>query len=396
MSITTADNTITRDAGLEKIVEILRDQQAHKVDIVTPAAAMRARNGRIVLKGTGEAIITADGVSSVDGEYLPTGVFDEGISEKLKIPLAYVRRMRLQAPDLYDTNVNGWLHGRARLVEGTREILREGESRSFMLRLFRGEDGGTGVARALLSSKFNRIENLDVLMCALEGVKAAGVEINVQGADLDDRRMYVRIAAPQIQVYAPALLRNYRSPFNGNRGSDNPVVSAGIEIKNSEVGGGKFSITPRIVFQVCRNGVTMAKDVLARTHLGARLDDGVIQWSDETQRIGLDLVKAQTRDAVRTFLNVDYVTRTIEAMQERAETPVSAPGETIENLGKALLYDEATTNGILEHFIKGGDLSAGGIMHAVTSFAQEVTSPATASYLESTAVQAMELAATSR
>jgi hypothetical protein len=395
VSITTTDSTVTRDAGLERMMEILKDQQSHKVDVVAPVSQIHSRDGLIVLKGT-EALLTPDGVTPVDGRYVPTSVFDEGLSEKLGIPLPYVRKMRASAPDLYDTNVNGWLHGRTRrLADGTREVLRDGDNRSFLLRLFRGDNGGNGVARAMLSTKYNRMENLDIMLSALQGVQNAGITGQVEGCDLTDRRMYVRIAAPEIAAYAPQLLRNYRSPFNGNQGSDNPVVFAGIEIKNSEVGEGKFTITPRIVFEVCRNGVTVTKDALARTHLGARMDDGVIKWSEQTQRTNLELVQSQTRDAVETFLNVDYVQGVLDGMSERAAAPITAPAETITTLAKTLQYDEATAQGILEHFIKGADLSAGGVMHAVTSWAQETPNADTAAYLESTALSAMELAAAS-
>ena len=395
MTITAPYATITRDVGLEQMMRILQDQQTHKVDIVAPASQIRSREGLIVISGTAP-ILTPDGVTCADGRYVPTAVFDEGIADKLGMPEGYVRKMRAKAPDLYDANVNGWLHGRARAVNGTRQILRQGDERSFMLRLFRGDDGADGVARAMLSTKYNRIENLDIMLSALQGVRDAGISGQVEGCDLTDRRMYARITAPEIAAYAPQLLRDYRSPFTGNRGADNPTVWAGLEIKNSEVGEGKFTITPRIVFEVCRNGATIAKDALARTHLGARMDDGVIQWSEQTQRMNLELVQAQTRDAVQTYLNIDYLRRVLDNMNEQAATPVSAPAETIQALGTALQYDAATTQGVLEHFIKGADLSAGGVMHAVTSWAQETPSADTASHLESTALQAMELAASTR
>jgi hypothetical protein len=41
------------------------------------------------------------------------------------------------------------------------------------LRLFTGDNGG-GIARAALSAKFKPIDNLDVLVAALEGIGAAG------------------------------------------------------------------------------------------------------------------------------------------------------------------------------------------------------------------------------
>ena len=392
----TTDYQSTRNAQLPQLVEMLQEQHVRKLDVVAPAGQIRSEEGVIVLKGT-EAVIDHQGVTRVDGRYLPTPVADEGIAEKLGVPLAYLRRLRTARPDLYDANVNAWLHGRnpkTRLVDGEQVVIREGipgDGRSFMLRLFRGDEGGEGILRGFLSSKYNIFDNYDVLIATLGAVRDAGINALVDGADLTDRRMYVRIAVPEIAQLAPELLKGYRSPFSGDSGADNPTVFAGIEIQNSEVGNGAFTITPRLVVQVCTNGLTITRDALRAVHLGGRLDAGVIDWSDETQQRNLDLITAKTRDAVRTFLNVEYMRRAIEALTAAATTPVTRPADTIKELGKKLAFDEATCEGVLEHFIRGGDLTAGGVMQAMTSFAQTVADGDAAHELESNAVKAMDL-----
>jgi hypothetical protein len=52
-----------------------------------------------------------------------------------------------------------------------------------------------------------------------------------------------------------------------------------------------------------------------------------------------------------------------------------------------------TMTGKLNHFIRGADITAGGIMHAVTSVAQTLNDADTAYDMETQAVRAMELAA---
>ena len=387
-----SDATTTRNATLRNFIDILKAEHALKLDIVAPVGQFRSQGGNLLVKGA-ESIITLDGVSNADGEYRPTNVFDEGLADKLRIPSAYLRRMRAQAPDLFDANVNGWLHGRTRVVNGVRNVTREADGRQFMLRLLRAADGGTGVARAILSDRFARMENLDILLAALDGIRDSGIRAEVTGADLTDRRMFVRVTAPDVAVHADALLRNYRSPFTGDQGSDNPIVFAGFEIQNSEVGGGAFRITPRIVVRVCKNGMTITKDVLKSVHLGGQLEAGPIQWSGDTHRKAEQLVTAKTRDAVRTFLNPEYVQGVINGMTEAAQVTVTKPTDTIQELSKTLRFDEDTTNGILEHFLTAGDRSAGGVMHAITSHAQTVTDAQKASDLEAIAVQAMHMVA---
>jgi len=60
----------------------------------------------LVIAGT-EPVLTDTGVDLADGIYRPTAVCDEGISDKLGIDLRYLRKLRGQAIDLYDVNVNG-------------------------------------------------------------------------------------------------------------------------------------------------------------------------------------------------------------------------------------------------------------------------------------------------
>ena len=49
--------------------------------------------------------------------------------------------------------------------------------------------------------------------------------------------------------------------------------------------------------------------------------------------------------------------------------------------------------GKLAHFIRGGDITAGGVMHAVTSVAQTLPDADAAHDMESAALRALEVAA---
>jgi len=51
----------------------------------------------------------------------------------------------------------------------------------------------------------------------------------VDGCDLTERRMYVRVTCEQVRVLAPALLAGYRSPFTGAAGADKSTVDAILE-----------------------------------------------------------------------------------------------------------------------------------------------------------------------
>lgn len=371
--------TTARNANLADLVELLREQKSRQLDVVAPASSLFSDGARLTIRGT-EPVLTEDGVSTGDGTYTPTVVADEGIADKLGIPVVYLKRLRAERPDLYDHNVNGWLYGDPENGGP--------DGRKFLVRCFRGDDADSGIARAFLSDSYRPIDNFDVLMATLDGIREAGAEVNISSADLTDRRMVVRVEAPAVAALAPTLLRGYRSPFTGASGDDNPTVFAGFQISNSEVGGGAFSIVPRMVVEVCRNGMTIQKDAMRNVHLGGKLDAGVIRWSSATLQRNLDLVRAQTADAVRTFLDVDYMTKTITRLEARANESVTTPQE-VETVTRAAGYPKATADAILAHFIQGGQTTRAGVVNAITSYAQTVTDGDAAYDLEANAVKVL-------
>jgi hypothetical protein len=312
------------------------------------------------------------------GTYRPTGVCDAGIADKLGIPAGYLKRMRTsRPPGLFDANVNGWLAG---------------DDRSFFVRCLRGEDGAPGVARAWLSDGYKPIDHLDTLTAVFAGIRAAGQPVSIDSCDLTGRRMYVRVRCEAVQVLAPALLSGYRSPFTGAAGADNPVVFAGFVVANSETGCGACTVTPRLVAQVCSNGMTITRDAVRAVHLGERMDEGV-RWSGDTRDRQLALVTAKARDAVANFLAPAYAQKVVRDLEKQAGHPVRDAAKTVEAVSGRLRYSEAHQGEVLDHFIKGGDLTAGGIMHAVTSAAQVQTDGDAAWDLENTALAALALAA---
>lgn len=384
--------TEARNADLMDLRATLMEQHARKLDVVAPAQKLRFRDGKLVLSGM-DPVFDDDGVTDVNGTYRPTEVFDEGVSTKLGIPLAYVRFMRNHRPDLYDHNANGLLRGLNRYNPTTKanEQLILPDRRKFLIRAFRPDNGETGIARALLSDKYARMDNLDALMATLDGINRAGVHTEIDGCDLTDRRMYVRVKAPGVQALAPALLEGYRSPFSGQTGAECPVVFAGFVVSNSETGDGSFSITPRLIVQVCTNGMTIQKDAMRAVHLGGKMDEGVIDWSQDTVKKQLALVTARARDAVSTFLDLGYMTKTIREMEAKAGKPINNV-EDVKVIAKKLAFDQESQDAVFNMFVKGGQFTAGGVMQAVTAAAQVTKNADKAFDMEAQSLKALDLA----
>jgi hypothetical protein len=83
-------------------------------------------------------------------------------------------------------------------------------------------------------------------------------------------------------------------------------------------------------------------------------------------------------------------------MERDAAAPVEQPQETIELVSQQLRFTDDQRNGVLAHFIRGGSLTAGGVMHAVTSVAQTLPDADAAHDLESRALRVLALAARTR
>lgn len=398
--------TEVRNATVSTIVDLLQHQRARRVDLVVPAGSIASFGGRLHVTGVAP-VIDDDGVTDVNGTYLPTEVCDEGLSTKLDIPRGYLRRLRDRATDGYDGNINLWLNHP------------DNAGKKWLLRAFRGDDETAGVARAFLSDSYEvNMDNLDVLTVALEGLSAAGLgPDNITGCDLTERRMRVRVVAPQVAALAPVLLAGYRSPFAdgsvrragdiehwrdiaaregmGYAPGSEPVVWAGFDISNSETGNGAYTLTPVITVRVCKNGLTITTDALRAVHLGSRLDEGAIRWSADTQEKQLAVIRAKTRDAVARFLSPEYLAEQVAKIEAKAGAVIADPVKVIEVIGKTLAYSDGQRASILDHFIRGGQMTAGGVVNAVTSVAQTLADPDAAADLEGSALRALDLAAAS-
>ena len=134
------------------------------------------------------------------------------------------------------------------------------------------------------------------------------------------------------------------------------------------------------------------QDVIRHVHLGGKLDAGVIEWSADTQRKQLDLIMGKTRDALHAFLTPGFLARKLEKIEVAAGKPVTEPAKTIEIVGKSCGFTKAETQNVLDFFIRGGQMTAGGVANAITAFSQtDLVHADRASELDAQALRAMDV-----
>jgi len=427
--------TTARNAGLQDVLDILKDQRTRRLDIVASSAAIRSENGNLfvanALLGLG-----AGGVEErFEGEFVPTPICDEKLAARLDIPSAFFRKLRGQGrTDVIDANVNMLLHGGGELTvgdDGTPVQQFPADPREHLVRLLQGDPGQPGVARAVMSRKYKFIESLDWLLAIMAGFKAADVAPLPPICDLSDRRFYARFDVPAIAALAPNLLDGYRNPFGGAEArqragfgdralreherhgqwtvagalaaaraegqgykpGEEPVVWAGIVASDSDTGDGSAYIAPQLKVRVCRNGLTM--DMLAdkQVHLGGAQNLGAVDWSQETAEAELALVTSQVTDLVRTWCSQKWLDEQVARVEALAKAPIANPQATVREVTKATGFTQVQADAILSFFIDGGQATAGGLANAATAYAQTVGSPEVAHFTERHAMELMERAA---
>ena len=151
-----------------------------------------------------------------------TGIAHRQIGTHLRIPAAYYDRMREERPDLLAYNANTWF---------------KQENSQRMLRTLDGS------ARAYLSNRYRRIDNIDIAGVTLP-ILGGLPDIRFESCQITESRMYIKAVNPRLQAEV----------------SPGDIVQAGVIISNSEVGLGSVSIQPLIYRLVCSNGMVVNKE----------------------------------------------------------------------------------------------------------------------------------------
>jgi len=357
-----------RQTTLAELVTELKDQNLQKNDFVVPANLLSMENGFLVVNNYNNndsltKLLTEVGIKSEEADNklilncLP--VLHQHLSEKLDIPRKYYNRVTaLEEKALIDANVSYWLKN----MKG-----------NVFLRTFINKDKNEGYARALLSDRYNVIDNFDVLLATLEAVNNSGLNLKIEdnGCDLSENKMYLRFIAPDVEINAPDLLKNYKNPKDGGNGVGDGIIS-GFVITNSEVGQGSFSISPRAVILKCSNGMVFKEDAYGKIHLGGKMDNfSAINWSEDTKRKNYELIMAQVKDAVKQFTSEEFLAKKISELNEYATVELKHPMDTVKNVTKFLNVSEEKERSILDLFMRGGDFTAMGVSQALTFFAHE-------------------------
>ena len=270
-------------------------------------------------------------------------------SSHLKIPAAYYDRMLTTHPELLAHNVNSWFR-------------REPSKR--MLRTM------NGTARAFLSDRYRRIDNMDIAQAVLPIIGELK-DATVESCQVTESRMYIKVVNPRLEAEVVP----------------GDIVQAGVIISNSEVGLGAVSIQPLVYRLVCSNGMIVNDAQTKRNHVGSitKTDENFLLYSDATLMAEDKAFVLKIQDTVKAAVDEARFSQVIGMMKTAKQATMNTqdvPG-IVRLASREFHITDAESTGVLQHLIEGKDLSLYGLSNAITRYSQDIESYDRATELES-------------
>jgi Domain of unknown function (DUF932) len=262
------------------------------------------------------------------------------LAEALRIPKPYYDRMLADAPDLLATNANRWL-----AAQPARKLVRTLD----------------GQVRAVLSDSYRPLDNLDLAEAVLP--KLIDLQATVVSGEVTESRFYLKAVTARI------------------RGEVKPgdVVQAGIVVSNSEIGQGALRVEALDYRLVCLNGM-IREAAVRKAHLGRSggrgldaVEDAREFYRDETRAADDRAFFLKVQDAAAALFDPVRFNNRLAQYAEAAVKPITAdPVQVVEATARRFRFTETERSSVLQHLIKGGDLSAWGLANAVTRAAADL------------------------
>jgi hypothetical protein len=316
--------------GLQELARRIEGAQHQKRDFIAVAKKI-------------EVSANTDGVVKLhvpdNGEFPLQPLALRQLSTFTGIPAQYFDRMKNDAPDMLARDVNGWLS-------------RMDNNKKRMIRTLAGN------GRAILSNSYNRVEHEEIASVALPVLNELP-NVNIVSAEVTTSRLYIHFVVPSITGIVKV----------------GDVVQAGGIISNSEVGLGAVSVAGLLWRLMCLNGAKTT-DTFRRSHVGRKIDDTEELWADDTRQADDRAILLKVRDMVRAVVDETRFKVQVEKAQQLADPTARITGtitKAVEVLTQKAGLSDAMRPSILHSLAEGGDLTAWGMINAVTVQAHKST-----------------------
>lgn len=330
---------------LVQLAQEIQDQAASKRDFAAPVASLstsvetvnQAPQVVMNLRGQGSFPITDHAHGQMAGY--------------LGIPKPYYDRMLVNAPELLTSSINRWMKDHESDKRPTRFI-----------RTLRGQ------VRAILSDGYRPLDYADLAEAVLPVLSQ--MNLMILSCEITTTRMYIKAVDKSIEKDLP-------EGFSMGDGSHKifDTISPAITIGDSEVGNGSLFIESGVWTRACTNLASFGAS-MRKYHTGTRaeLSEEVYELLTTQTKTATDrALWMQTRDLVKAAFDEAKFEATrqklITAHNDKFEATTL---EVVERTAERFAFTETEKSSVLEHLIKGGDLSRYGLHAAITRTAEDL------------------------
>lgn len=335
--------------SLTDLASELERQSTTKRDYLADTRALSlepAPTGGVVLQG-------------VNGGMSLRPIAHQQIAATLQIPKPYYDRMLESTPELLAQNVNHWFK-----AQPGRKLVRT-------------LDHGV---RAFLSDSYRPLDNYDLAEAVLP--KLSALNARVVSCEVTDSRFYLKAITDRVQGEV----------------KKGDLIQAGLVISNSEVGQGSLRVEALDFRLVCTNGM-IREAAIRKAHLGRNggrgmdaIEDARELFRDETRLADDRAFFLKVQDAVGAMFDPIRFNVRLDQYREASERIIATdPVQVVEATAKRLNLTDTERGSVLQHLIRGSDLSAWGLANAITRTAEDAGDYDRATQLEAAGADVIEL-----
>lgn len=347
--------------SIEELAAEVTRQSKVKTDFIADTSAItvlpQERGLALALEGHGEFVVR----DHAHGQ----------IADHTKIPKQYYDRMRQEVPDLLANNVARWF---AKYPAPR------------MLRMLDGHN------RAFLSDKYRPLDNHDFANVILEA--CAMRKLDVVSCEITETRLYIKAIDKQ-EFQVPV---GYKMGDGSHKIFDIccPVFIA----SNSEVGSGRLTLETGVYTKACTNLAWFTDGGMRRTHLGSRhriaeatgVDNIDHLLSHRTKQKSDEALWLQVRDVLQSAFVQARIEKRVEQLAAAAEATIPGKVDKVVKVATERFgLSEREGESVLDHLIRGGNLTKYGLHAAITRTAQDADSYDRATDLEYVGGRVIEL-----
>lgn len=356
----------------EKLVESVEQEALYRRDLYCPTTEMH-----LMSDASGSRLVTPL------GPLMMRERAHQNLSMLCDIDRRYYQRLRSQAPDLLDRNINHWLSN--------------SPPRQRIVRALEGETGTD--ARAILSARFALLDN-DALLRTIEPV-IAEQGISIESCDVGEEKLTIKMVSPRLRGEVKV----------------GDAVQAGLIIRNSEIGLNSIEIHWFLKRLVCSNGMVLngpSGRAAFRRHVGrdwsapghrskdplqGLMPGSVTGTSSGTSYFGPipdnmareeweRAIWQQLQETLRNSLNAGAFSDLLERlkMTTRMQTRLGLE-EVVERVGSTYHLRKSEESMVLDHLSRDEDVSRNGVSlwsvaNAITRTAEDIEMYSRATQLE--------------